>query len=313
MSAPPMPTSLYPSLSWNHSSSNLAMVAPQPPQEYQAAAVAGGERYDKGGKKKMNRHQGKRGTDNYGRDSTPDRDRNSIYGSRALYSANDVKPHQSQSFQTLEEISSILISEMKKKPRKEKALRDGLELQDRIHSLEKHLELEEDEGRKKKASMEAELEQLERQRQEVRRNMDEIDRKMEQARQECKRQTESLKVLPEYRDRNNIERLSRDIDQLNFHASKVKTVMTIASTTSDDFTISGVGGGGGNHIDDVGMVCPVCLAIPEDQIFNCLQCDNMLCGSCRGQVTQCPTCRKNFKNAQPRRNRLAERLIASRR
>ena len=64
-----------------------------------------------------------------GRDSTPDRDRNSIYGSRALYSANDVKPHQSQSFQTLEEISSILISEMKKKPRKEKALRDGLELQ----------------------------------------------------------------------------------------------------------------------------------------------------------------------------------------
>ena len=66
MSAPPMPTSLYPSLSWNHSgssSSNLAMVAPQP-QEYQA----GGERYDKGGKKKMNRHQGKRGTDNYGTD-----------------------------------------------------------------------------------------------------------------------------------------------------------------------------------------------------------------------------------------------------
>ena len=49
------------------------------------------------------------------------------------------------------------------------------------------------------------------------------------ARQECKRQTESLKVLPEYRDRSNIERLSRDIDQLNFHASKVKTVMTIAS------------------------------------------------------------------------------------
>ena len=39
-----------------------------------------------------------------------------------------------------------------------------------------------------------------------------------------------MRVLPEYRDRNNIERLSRDIDQLNFHASKVKTVMTIASS-----------------------------------------------------------------------------------
>ena len=40
--------------------------------------------------------------------------------------------------------------------------------------------MEEDEGRKKKASMEVELEQLERQRQEVRRNMDEIDRKLDQ-------------------------------------------------------------------------------------------------------------------------------------
>jgi hypothetical protein len=43
------------------------------------------------------------------------------------------------------------------------------------------------------------------------------------------RHTESLRGLPEYRDRSNIEKLSRDIDQLNFHASKVKTVMTIAS------------------------------------------------------------------------------------
>ena len=42
--------------------------------------------------------------------------------------------------------------------------------------------MEEDEGRKKKASMEVELEQLERQRQEVRRTMDEMDRKMEQVR-----------------------------------------------------------------------------------------------------------------------------------
>lgn len=42
------------------------------------------------------------------------------------------------------------------------------------------MESEEDEGRKKKASMEVELEQLERQRQEIRRSMDEIDRKMEQ-------------------------------------------------------------------------------------------------------------------------------------
>ena len=62
MSAPPMPTSLYPSLSWNHSGSsysNLAMVAPQP-QDL-------GERHEKGGKRKLNRHQGKRGTDSHGK------------------------------------------------------------------------------------------------------------------------------------------------------------------------------------------------------------------------------------------------------
>ena len=40
------------------------MVAPQPQDS--------GERHDKGGKKKMNRHQGKRGTDNHGEDGMYD-------------------------------------------------------------------------------------------------------------------------------------------------------------------------------------------------------------------------------------------------
>ena len=60
-------------------------------------------------------------------------------------------------------------------------------------------------------------------------------------------------------------------------------LISFHAATSDDFATSGVGSGG-NHMDDVGMVCPVCLAIPEEQIFNCVQCDNMLCGSCRVQV-----------------------------
>ena len=48
------------------------------------------------------------------------------------------------------------------------------------------------------------------------------------------------------------------------------------------------------------------------QIFTCQQCDNMLCGGCRSKVNVCPTCRKNFTKAPPKRNRLAERLIAAR-
>ena len=63
---------------------------------------------------------------------------------------------------------------------------------------------------------------------------------------------------------------------LNWRATSIN----FHEATSDDFTTSGVTGGG-NHMEDVGMVCPVCLAIPEDQIFNCVQCDNMLAVAAR--------------------------------
>ncbi len=264
----------------------------------------------------------------------------SNFGGNSSSSHSSVQPHQSQSYQTLEQISSILISEMKKKPRKEKALRDALDLQERIRSIEEEMELDEADTRKKKVGLDEHLNELERQRQETLRSIEDLERKMEQvsyaqlisikwqtplpfqSRSEKLRHMDVLRSSAEYRDRRDIERLSRDIEQLNFHASKVKTVMSIAAGISEgDLANSCAGGGSGGPSgsgglggsDDIGLVCPVCLVIPDDQIFNCVQCDNMICGACRSHVSQCPTCRKNFKNAQPRRNRLAERLIASRR
>lgn len=47
----------------------------------------------------------------------------------ATSSTSTRSPHQQH--QSLEEISSYLISQLKKKPQKERALRDALELQDR--------------------------------------------------------------------------------------------------------------------------------------------------------------------------------------
>ena len=79
---------------------------------------------------------------------------------------------------------------------------------------------------------------------------------------------------------------------------QVKTVMTISgSNTANE--------------EDKSLICPVCLSVPEEQIFNCVHCDNLICGSCRKKVSACPSCRKKFNSDNPRRNRTAERLIAS--
>lgn len=63
--------------------------------------------------------------------------------------------------------------------------------------------------------------------------------------------------------------------------------------------------------EDKSLICPVCLSVPEEQIFNCLHCDNLVCGACRRKVSACPSCRKKFNSDNPRRNKTAERLIAS--
>jgi hypothetical protein len=43
--------------------------------------------------------------------------------------------------------------------------------------------------------------------------------------------------------------------------------------------------------------------------FSCCQ-DHLLCGTCCQKIESCPICKQNFKSSSPKRNYLAERMIA---
>ena len=56
--------------------------------------------------------------------------------------------------------------------------------------------------------------------------------------------------------------------------------------------------------------CPVCLERPE-RIFCCQRCDNAVCGDCSGRLANCPSCRQDFGERPPVRNKYAERMMRS--
>ena len=56
------------------------------------------------------------------------------------------------------------------------------------------------------------------------------------------------------------------------------------------------------------VLCMVCLSCPRGIIWNCCECDHLLCAECRRKVTACPTCRAKFAKKPARRNRWAEKL-----
>lgn len=58
------------------------------------------------------------------------------------------------------------------------------------------------------------------------------------------------------------------------------------------------------------MTCPVCLAIPKNQIFCCKCCDQMICDECLPQLNSCPMCRTDFRADPPKRSFTAEKLMA---
>lgn len=177
----------------------------------------------------------------------------------------------------------------------------------RLHALEEQTENDESDTRKKKRQLEEEIEELERKKAETKKAIERLANDAEKSRADARRQADALRTSPGFRSASAIERMSREIDQLNFHASKVRTVTTLVNS---DIGHGGEDGACDGDADSA-LLCPVCLSVPGEQVLTCQQCDNMICGECRSQLSACPTCRKSFKSSPPRRNRLVERIIAS--
>ena len=58
-------------------------------------------------------------------------------------------------------------------------------------------------------------------------------------------------------------------------------------------------------VDD--LTCPVCLKIPQFQIYSCQTCERAMCNVCHRKVSSCPCCRQDFKVKKAVRNRWAEK------
>ena len=56
---------------------------------------------------------------------------------------------------------------------------------------------------------------------------------------------------------------------------------------------------------EASLECTICLEEASAPIFGCSE-FHVLCGSCRGKVAACPTCRQEFGREGARRNRFAE-------
>ena len=190
-------------------------------------------------------------------------------------------------------------------------------MQEHVQKLEMQLQAAENEAGRRRTQLEEQLAELDRKKADTKRTLEAVAVTLEQSKAETRKQLESVQQDNRFRDRAAIEKMSREIEQLNFHASKVRTLMASLNSSIEvnvderDDSVPSVAESTPSEL--AYCVCPVCLAVPDDAIFSCVQCDNLVCGNCRGKISSCPTCRKNFKNHPPRRNRLAERLLSSRR
>lgn len=89
-----------------------------------------------------------------------------------------------------------------------------------------------------------------------------------------------------------------DENQIKVLQSKVDSINDLLRNNDFDTRTAGI----------VGLECVRCRSM-SDQVFSCYQ-DHLLCQDCLPEVDSCPICKQCFKLAIPRRNLLAERLMA---
>ncbi len=100
-----------------------------------------------------------------------------------------------------------------------------------------------------------------------------------------------LESNPDYLDENQIQALQSKLNSIN-----------VLLSNDDGYTNNM------NRVGILGLECVKCRLVPC-QVFSCCQ-DHLICPVCLPEVDLCPICKQCFKLAIPRRNHLAERLIA---
>lgn len=128
-----------------------------------------------------------------------------------------------------------------------------------------------------------------------------------------------FKLDPEYRNERQIQKLIRNLSEIQTLAralndtcedkendvegsigkiSQVKTTFWSNDLSLDDPTEETM----------PGKACPICFDPPKT-IYNCITCENLICGNCTNKLTTCPSCRSDFEETPPRRNKTAELFL----
>jgi hypothetical protein len=77
---------------------------------------------------------------------------------------------------------------------------------------------------------------------------------------------------------------------------------------------SSIKGNNDNEERHSDLECVICQTIPTPHlgnlnVYSCCQ-DHILCQNCHERVDSCPICQQNFKALKPKKNHLAQRMIA---
>ena len=122
-------------------------------------------------------------------------------------------------------------------------------------------------------------------------------REIKTRKEEIKGHTARIKLLQskhQYMDGKEIKKLRKHLQEVGRFAASLPT------SPDDDLKQQ--------LKRELGNLCPICVQIPG-QIFCCAECDDWICGDCRGYVRSCRNCQEDFVVRPPKRNRMAERLV----
>ncbi len=136
----------------------------------------------------------------------------------------------------------------------------------------------------------------------VRKSLESERTRAETKRVELREEIRGLRRRPEFRSPSEISMLTEEVEQIGSLAAALDGVKR------EDFQEDKVERDVEDH-DDNSRSCQVCMEKPRSGVFSCDSCDNWVCGECVKQLAKCPSCRQNFFDQPPRRNRAVERLL----
>lgn len=179
----------------------------------------------------------------------------------------------------LREATEGIYTVVQERREREDEIRKAAEVQELIDSRESSFREFKSDAVRKKGCLKRELRELSRQAAKKKAALSALEAALAEEGEAVQRDLCRLRDRPEFRERDRVNSLVKRRAQLDGELNKVRKAV------------------GGGRFDPTDVQCPVCLCVPTE-VFACLECDNLVCQSCRqdprvrgGPVAAAITCR----------------------